>query len=277
MHRASLGLLGLLLILALGLGSCALPGLEKSPLFHFTPEFTLYKLTGEAAVQTPTGTGHANNPSVRASDLAQDQRDAGDWGGTLSVGDGFSGLEFSYLHVDFGSTERGTLPSNFGFLQAGDTVWSQLTGDEWRAAYYGQVYEREWQSGVQLQVGPGLQLAHRELRFKAVELSSARQQGIALHDAVTPYLAARARATYKQFGLNVDYGINPNVHFGGDYDDVMHDLEVGLRWSIAEDQDVTLIVGYRRFDLDTKGHEAGARFTTDWTLDGYFFAVSVAF
>jgi hypothetical protein len=267
----------LLALPLLVLQSCSLPGLEKAPAFHFTPEFTLYMITGKASMQSQGASGPVDNAPNTARELGQNQRDAGDWGGTFSVGDGFSGLDFSYLHVDLGSTSRGTLSHDFGALHAGDTVWSEFRGDVFKVDYYGQMFEHKWSNGIKAQVGPGIVLAHHELRFKAVEVDDTRQQQIKLQDDVTPYAGIKARGTYRQFGLELEYAIDPGVHFGGDFDGVLQDYGISLRWALAEDQDVTLIVGYRSSDLKAEGSDGSLHYSADLAMDGYFFAVSLGF
>lgn len=259
------------------LAACGLPGLE-SPQYRLTPEFTLYQLTGNARMQSESGGVRTDNDPVSARQLGQDQRDAGDVGGTISVGDGFSGLDFSYLHVDVdGGTARGTLEQNFGSLQAGDRVYSRLSGDEFKVSYFGKAYEHEWKSGAKVRLAPGFTLAHRDLSLRTTERNKARSQRIDLHDQVTPYLAVRARANWKLWAVNLDYAIDPGVHLGGSYEDILQDVALSLRYTALPDQDVDLIVGWRRFDLNASDSNDDLRWETKWKLDGFFFAVSIGF
>ena len=257
--------------------SCGLPGLE-SPQYRFTPEFTLYQLSGGAKMQSGSGAAQVDNAKMPARELGQDQRDAGDWGGTLAVGEGISNFEVSYLHVDVdGGTARGILSQGFGALQAGDKVYSTLRGSEIRAAYHARVWDHQWKSGAKLEFAPGAMLANRSLAFRAREINNARTQRINLDDGLTPYLAARARASYKQFAVQLDYAIDPGIHLGGSYEGTMQDMSVSLRYAALPDQDVDLILGWRRFDLFASGSSEGQRWETDWKLEGFFFAVAIGF
>lgn len=260
------------------LASCGLPGLD-SPQYRLTPEFTLYQLSGKAKMQSATSGGApVDNAAMPAREFGQDQRDAGDWGGTLSIGEGVSTVDVSYLHVDIdGGTTRGFLSQGFGALQAGDKVFSTLRGSDLRIGYHGRVFEHEWKSGAKLEVAPGLVFAHRELAFRVRETAVSRTQRINFEDDLTPYLSARVRAGYKLFAAQLDYSIDPGIHFGGSYEDVMQDVALSLRYAALPDQDIELIAGWRRFDLKASGSSEGQRWETDWALDGFFFALAIGF
>ena len=63
--------------------------------------------------QRAPGGGVQSNPAQSTQQLGVSDRDD-DWGGRINLGDGFSGLDFSYLNLDQKSSNEGVLTSDFG-------------------------------------------------------------------------------------------------------------------------------------------------------------------
>ncbi len=262
-------------LLLLSLGACSLPGLT-SPRFYLEPQWSLLELRGDTSMQSTSSGSVVDNPAIDAREFGLDHH-AGNWGVKVSVGDDFSGFDASYLNVENTNTRRGTLPADWGDMRTGDRALMNVTGDEWRLAYFGEVWDTEIKRDVTLRVAPGLALTHRDLKLEAKEeTSSTRRQVVHIAEEVTPYAALRVRVAWRNFDLDVDYGINPDLHFGGDYDGVMQDYEVRGRYRL-EDQDLAFVAGYRHSDITASGSEGGLRWETDFAFEGWFFGVRFGF
>ena len=158
-----------ILLLALSLTACdVLPGLQY-PELTLRPQYHALKLRGDSSVQTGvTGGAPVDNPSVDLENLGVRRRDD-DVGGTLAYGDGFSGLELSFLQVDLGSTERGTTPNAYGNLATGARVSSEFFMDEYRLSYIARLFEHETDDELKFRIGAGPLIAHRDASFTSVD------------------------------------------------------------------------------------------------------------
>lgn len=236
----------------------------------------LIEIRGKTRMQSVSGGLKVDNPTIDLDDFGAADRDEA-YGGSLAIGDGFSGLEISYLQLDGRSSRRGTLTSDWGALRQGDQVTPEYRLDEYRLSYVARVFGYGFlEDEAEVVLGAGAMLAHRDLRFAANEVSGARSQKVKMSDDGLPYLGGRLRASYLQFGAQVDYMINPDVDFGGDYEGINQDLELRLTYTL-EDQDLTLFAGYRRQELGASGNEGVFRFDTDMTLEGFVLGFSFRF
>lgn len=258
------------------LGGCAwIPGLDD-PGFTVAPRMELMEIRGKTRMQSISGGLKIDNPTIDLDDFGAADRDEA-YGGTLAIGDGFSGLEISYLQLDARSSRRGTLTSDWGALRQGDQVTPEYRFDEYRIRYVARVFGYEiMEDKADIVLGVGAMLAHRDMRFAANEVSGARSQKVKSSDDGLPYLGGRLRADYLQFGAQVDYMINPDVDFGGDYEGVNQDFEARLFYTL-EDQDLTLFAAYRRQELGASGNEGVFRFDSDLTLASFVLGFSFRF
>jgi predicted porin len=161
-------------------------------------------------------------------------------------------------------------------LDAGDFVRTQVRMDEWRLRYIARVFEHETDNELRARFGLGATLAHRDLDFDAVEVSSARRQALHIKDDGVVYAAARAEVGYGALALRGDYGFSRNWTFGGDWHGDFHDLELTANYAFA-DQDVTVFAGYRRSELPARGQQSGQDFDADFVLDGFFVGARLGF
>ncbi len=262
--------------LAAGAAACSgVPGLEY-PQIALAPQYTSLRWSGRAQMQSSDGSGGVRqNPPVAHRELGLGHHDD-DAGIAIECGDGFSGADFGYLRLDQYSTLPGTLSSDFGGLMAGDAVTARVTMDELRLRYVAALLDVAAESGVGFELGAGAALAHRNVKMRFEQSGGARGQRLALRDDGVPYLAARARLSYRVFGLRADYAISPHAAFGGDFDGTLWDLEV-LGTFTFTDQDLTAFGGYRRSALPARGSEGGFAYDTDFSLDGWVLGVRFIF
>jgi hypothetical protein len=270
MNRRSLvPLAGLLL------GGCWwMPGMED-PRVTIRPVYAAYELTGDTSLQSRVGSTIVDNSPNSVNEFAAGER-GDDWGGELSIGNGFSGFDFAYLKLDMHTTKVGRLGSGWGALAAGDQVRTKFFLEEFRLRYIAGLIDLELHEDWRLQIGAGGALAHREATFEAVELNAARKQKIKFSDDGVLYGGGRARLGYKHVFVDVDYMISPDLTFGGDFTDTLQDLELKAGWRF-EDQDVELIAGWRFSEFPAEGTQDGLRFDADFGLEGFFAMLSVRF
>ena len=264
-------------------GGCSwLPGLAD-PELRIGPRMYLYRHEGEARMQSVGQTAPENNPAMDVSRFGQLRRDE-DYGGVLSLGDGFSGVEAQVQLVEIDDSKTGTLTTNFGAVPAGTEVNSNLEYDEYRLGYLAELYgyelEADEDDSILLQVGAGGELVHRNGDFEIFDPlgvpGQRAEQRIRFRSDVTPYLRARGRATWREFSVQADWAFNPDVHFGGEFDGVMNDVEVVVRYLI-ETQDISLLAGYRWSQLPMSGVEGDLRFDADFWVEGYVLGIDVLF
>ncbi len=257
-----------------------MPGMD-SPQLHFAPQVLLYSLEGDAKMESAI-----SNPvvSMDTRDFGADDRDS-DYGGVITYGDGFSGFEAAYFNYDMDSSDTGLLVSDFGDVPGGSEVNSSFKMNEYRFGYTGQVLEhsftiREDQDDLVARLGLGAAMVHRDGRFKVERVllqgNSGDSERIHFKDDGAPYLSTRGEVEWLGATLRVDYSINPDINFGGDFDGTMQDLEFTLEYSFP-DQGVSLFAGWRRTEIPAEGRENGLKYDTDFRLEGYTLGLSASF
>jgi hypothetical protein len=264
-----------LLLLALALCACeSVPGLAN-PRVTLAPQVTFLRIQGKASMQSLVGGNLVDRPPQTERELGIASREE-DVAGTLQVGDGFSGVELGYQPLDVEGTGVGFLDFGFGSLDPGDTVRSELELEEWRLAWLAQVVGVQPREDLHFQLGLGAALYHRELKLRLRELGGARQQRLTLEDPGLPYAVARGRATWGRVFGQVDYALNPDLSWGGDFDGVLNDL--ALRVGVTfPDQEVALFAGWRFDEFAGDGFEGGRRFDVDLRLEGFFVGGELTF
>ena len=259
--------------LLLGVGGCSfLPGLEE-PELTIAPQLVLLEVRGTTNMLSATQTGPFG--PMPLTDFGVGDRDA-DYGGSLRLGDGFSGVELGFTRLENKSSDEGLLTNDWGNLLAGDTVKSQLDGLEIRLRYLAGLFDHELDNGVRIQLGAGAAVGYRGYTFKSFDINGVRRQEIDIQDDGMPYAAARGRVSYLGFGAQVDYGINPDVPLGGDFDGLTQDLELLATYTF-EDQNITAHAGYRRTWLEADGREGPLWYEIDLTIDGYVLGLEFTF
>lgn len=252
-----------------------MPGFDH-PQVTLIPQYVLLRVRGDSSMQSADGSGDIiNNSAIALSDMGLGDREE-DVGGTIHFGDGFSGADLSYLRIDHETSTGQTLPTAYGAVRQGDVARPRFEMDEYRLRYAAAVFDHETDSGVRIQLGPGVLLAHRNGELSLSEVGRERRQAAKFRDNGIVYLGARSRFGYRGFALQADYAINPDVTWGGDFDGVLHDLEVTGSFTF-EDQALRLYAGYRRSDLDTSGTAGPFAYSSDVVLDGYVLGVGFTF
>ena len=90
-------------------------------------------------------------------------------------------------------------------------------------------------------------------------------------------LAARARANWMQFSLDIDYAAAPEVFvISGDMEDFSQDLEARLSYQLPQ-RDMSLFAGVRYSVFHASGDANGFRYENDMIIDGFQFGVAVTF
>lgn len=224
---------------------------------------------------------------MRLSELAQDGTDE-DIGVVAHLGDGFSGIELYYQRVDIDDSVRTDLPSTFGMIPAGSTVNSNLGYDEFRLGYVGEVYGHEFELGpedeeeyVNLRLGAGLELTHRDGDFEVFEdITGIGRTGLGdsidFTDSGVIYGKVRGRVSWRQFALQVDFAYSPDLAFGGELEGDHFDTEIQGRYTLF-DQDLSLLIGYRRSTFEVTSTEAGFQGDAAFAVDGVFLGIEVGF
>ncbi|MHC5062905.1 MAG: hypothetical protein ACYTG5_02890 [Planctomycetota bacterium] len=249
-----------------------------TPELHFSPQVLLYTLEGDAEMQSAFGN---LTTDMDTRNFGADDRDS-DYGGVISYGDGFSGFEVAYFNYDMDSKDRGVLISDFGTVPGASVVNSTFKMNEYRLGYTAQIFEqsitiREDQDDLMARVGIGAAMVHRDGRFKVEQvISPVISERIHFKDSGAPYFSARGEVEWLNASLRVDYAINPDISFGGDFEDTMQDLEFTLEYSFP-DQGVSIFAGWRRSELPAEGREDGLRYETDFRLEGYVLGLSATF
>lgn len=249
-----------------------MPGLED-PDIAVEPFLTLYEFRGNTSMDSAGGP----NVSQDLRTFGHDERDEG-FGGRLVVGDGFSGIELMFMQVDNLTTTRGTIEADYGVLSVGDVVTTEVNLLELQGGYTGEIVDFEFDfrdEPVQVRWGLGGKIVHRQLEFVARDINGPIQRN-QLDDNLTPYATTRLRFDYLDFGLQADYGINPDLDFGQELEGTLSDIEVRIDYTF-DLQGVTVFGAYRRAELVGADSANGLEFEHDLALEGFTLGARVAF
>lgn len=265
--------------MALSAACSSIPGLQD-PTIQLSPRYYLYKLRGDARMQSVSGGSIVENGSMSISQLGQSKRDD-DYGGVLSIGDGFSGIEAEYQRVDMDDTSTGVLTADYGFIPTGTIVSSAFKMDEYRLTYTAELLDHEFEIGedefLRVRAGPSAAIAHREGTFSVFEDgNSVLNQGLKFKDDGVPYIGLRGRVEWREFSAQIDWDYNPDITFGGDFEGELHDIEILARYEF-EAQDISVLAGYRWSDIQTSGPSGDLRYDMDFKLEGYVLGIEFRF
>ena len=266
-----------LCLLSFCLAACsALPGLQDPRVF-LVPQVALMRFDGDASLRSPPTSGSTPiaNPKQTLDTIGLGGRDE-NVGGLLRFGDEFSGVDLGYLRVDNNTTDTGVLQQDFGTLMPGDTVDGKVDGDEFRLRYIAGLVDFETAEQVRVQFGLGGQIAHRNLKWRVQEASLLRAEQFTTKDEGVVYGSFRGDVSYMGFGVRGDYSISPDIQFGGDFSGIMHDVEIAVTYTFA-DNDVVAVAGYRRTWLPARGVSNGLPYELDATMDGYVLGLEIGF
>jgi hypothetical protein len=245
------------------------------PMFLVSPYMAVYRMRGDVEVQS--GSPPANNPPQDMNQFGQGDHSE-DFGIRADIGDGFGGARFDYYRLEKGTSESGTLTSDWGDLQAGDFVTMDIDMEEFRLGYLEPLarIEATWRDHpVTFRVAAGAVLAHRDIKLRARTTDFSRNQNVEIEgDVVCP--AARVRIGWREVAFDVDYAISPDLALGGDFEGVQQDLEVRISYTLQY-RDVTFFGGYRYSEFPAEGTTGAYRYDSDLRLDGFNVGVTVTF
>src|SRR5690606_20095169 len=206
------------------------PGLDR-PQVDAGAYLALYELRGRARRSSLDAGGNIQrNPGMELSMFGVGDRDD-DVGGWSSVGDGFSGFQLDYFKLTMKDTSPGILDTPFGELEAEEEVVTEVEMDEWRARYLAQILEHTF-GEVRVQLGIGLQLAHRDLKFFPKRVTTGDGQLVTAKDDGVLYAVARLRASRGPLSVTLDWAYDDGVDFGGDFEGRLQDIELLARYEV---------------------------------------------
>jgi hypothetical protein len=247
------------------------------PKLQISPYLAVYQLRGDAAVQTRSGGGVANNSPQSMRTFGQD-RFREDFGIRADLGDGFGGARLDYYRLDMDTTKSGELTADWGNLQAGDAVRMRATMDEFRLGYVEPLWTGKFllrERPLEVRLGAGGHLARRDLTLRGRSVDGSRAQNLHL-DGDLIYAAARARVSWQRVQFDIDYGVSPDLALRGDFGRLQQDLELRIGYTVPL-REITVFAGYRFCDLDASGREGAVGYRADLQLEGFQFGVAMTF
>jgi hypothetical protein len=244
-----------------------------------SPYLAVYRLRGDLGVQSQPAPGDPlqDNAQVPLRTFGQDHFRE-DVGVRADIGDGFGGVRVDYYRLDQGTARTGMLENDWGRLLAGDTVQMRAAMDELRVGWLEPVLHvrTNWRDRpLQLKAALGGVFTHRDLELRTRTEDGSRTQNVQIDGDVVA-AAMRLRATWRDFGVDFDYAISPNLSLGGDHEGVQQDAEARLSWTMPL-HDVTFFTGYRYSRIEAEGTANGLGYDADLVVDGFQFGVTVTF
>jgi hypothetical protein len=272
------GLLILSALLPVPFTACTATRVDE-PRVQVSPYLAVYQLRGAIGAQSEpvVGLPLQENPRQAMRSFGQD-RFREDVGVRADLGDGFGGLRIDYYRLDMDTSQTGVLTSDFGDLVAGDVVRASVTMDELRAGWIEPIVDLESEyrdHPVRVQLGLGATFAHRDMKFRAATDDRTRTQNIGI-DGDVVYLALRAKATWRDWSLDVDYAVSPELTLSGDFEDVLQDVEARVHFTLPR-RDITLFAGYRYSELPASGRAGRYEYDADLRIDGFQVGFTLTF
>jgi hypothetical protein len=245
------------------------------PRYQLSPYVALHRVRGDAGAATPGvggGPATANAPQP-LSRLGQGERDD-DLCWRLDVGDGFAGVRVDWYRMSLDGDDGSPLGDGYGAFAAGDVATMRVRMEELRVGYVESIATARLKlqdRPLALRAGLGGVLASRDLSLTAQRAADGAAER-STFDGENLYAALRLGARWRDFALDAEYALSPDLALGGDVGGLLHDLELRAAWTLPY-YDVTLFAGWRLATIDAS---ADAR-SADLTLDGWLLGVSVSF
>jgi hypothetical protein len=266
-------------LMATLLSGCTFAALAE-PSVHVSPYLALYQLRGKTSVDS---FADPNSPTTIQSNAPQAMRNFGqdrhreDLGIRANLGDGFAGLHGEYYRLDMDTARRGQLEQSWGNLQQGDLASVAARMDEFRLGYIEQIAEMRTDyrdDELRLQIGAGGTITSRAMDLRARESTNARQQSVkASGDAI--FVALRARASWRDFSLDLDYAASPSfLALTGDIDGLSQDVEARLTYRLPQ-RDIRFFAGMRYSVFSASGNTGPFRYDSEFLIDGLQFGITV--
>lgn len=271
----------LVVLLAATLFSGCTSTVLAEPAIYVSPYLALYQLRGKTKMQSAgvNPSELVNNPQQKMRSFGQD-RHREDVGIRADIGDGFGGIRAEYYRLDMDTARNGELQADWGRLLEGDMVSIYAEMDEVRVGYlepFADIRTEYRNEELRLQFAAGGIFATRSMTLSGrQEAPDTRAQNLTIAGDVV-YLAARARATWKQFVFDLDYAGAPEEFvISGDMEDFSQDIEARLSYRLPQ-RDISFFAGMRYSAISASGDANGFRYDNAMTIDGFQFGITVTF
>lgn len=249
----------------------------EDPKLHVSPYYAVYRLRGDATVQTDPGGGAPvqNNPrqSLAAFGVGSHENDVGL---RAELGDGFGGIRADYYRMTMNTMRRGLLSADWGQMEQGDFALMASVMDELRLSWVEQVWSTttQWrEEDLNFQFGAGGQATYRDLDLHARTPDNVRQQSVPISGEVLG-ATARVRAEWQHIAVDCDYAISPHLSIGGDFGGLQQDFELRASYHVPL-RDMTFFAAYRWSSFGGDGAIDGLGYNADFTLDGFQLGLTV--
>lgn len=247
------------------------------PKLYLSPYYAVYRLRGDATVQTDPGGGapRQNNPRQPLSTFGVGSHE-NDVGLRAEVGDGFGGIRADYYRMTMNTMRRGVLAEDFGQMQQGDFALMSSVMDELRLSWIEPVWSAttQWrEEDMTFHVGAGAQATYRDLTLHARTPDDARRQSVPI-SGETAAAAARFRVEWQRIAVDCDYAISPHLSLGGDFGGLQQDFELRGSYHVPL-RDMTFFAAYRWSDFGGDGSADGLGYAADFKLDGFQLGLTV--
>jgi hypothetical protein len=246
------------------------------PRYQLSPYVAVHRLRGDAGAATP---GVGGGPATANAPQPLSRFGQGDRGDDLSwrfdVGDGFAGVRVDWYRLDLDGDGGSPLDGGYGAFAAGETATLRARMEEFRVGYVDTVATTRIDlqgRPLTLRAGAGGVFASRDLSLTARRTTDGANERSSF-DGENLYAAVRLGARWRDFALDAEYALSPDLALGGDVDGVLHDVELRAAWTLPY-YDVTLFAGWRLATIDAS--TSGGR-SADLTLDGWLLGVAVSF
>ena len=271
----------LVVLLAATLFSSCTSTVLADPALYVSPYLALYQLGGTTKMQSEgvVPLDIVDNPQQKLRSFGQD-RHREDVGLRADIGDGFGGIRAEYYRLDMDTSRKGELEHDWGSLLQGDMVSVYAEMDEVRLGYlepFADIRTEYRNEELRLQFAGGGIFATRSMTLQGrQDIPGTRAQDLTITGDVV-YLAARARATWKQFAFDLDYAVAPEEFvLSGDVEDFSQDLEARLSYRLPQ-RDISFFAGLRYSTISASGDANGFRYDNEMTIDGFQLGFTVTF
>ncbi len=271
----------LVVLLAATLFSSCTSTVLADPALYVSPYLALYQLGGTTKMQSEgvAPPDIVDNPQQKLRSFGQD-RHREDVGLRADIGDGFGGIRAEYYRLDMDTSRKGELAHDWGSLLQGDMVSVYAEMDEVRLGYlepFADIRTEYRNEELRLQFAGGGIFATRSMTLQGrQDIPGTRAQDLTITGDVV-YLAARARATWKQFAFDLDYAVAPEEFvLSGDVEDLSQDIEARLSYRLPQ-RDISFFAGLRYSTISASGDANGFRYDNEMTIDGFQLGFTVTF
>jgi hypothetical protein len=269
---------GISLLLLAALAGCSTRTFAEPQVF-VSPYMAVYQLRGDTKMESqPGGTGPiVGNRSQTLEDFGSGGHEE-DIGIRADVGDGFAGIRLDWYQLDMNTSKFGVIDDDWGALPSGSRVQMSQDMDEFRLSYVEPVYvtKSEWRNRpLEFKVAAGGVFAHRSMHLRATTDDYLTRQDAKI-TGQDLYPAVRMQAKWRDYRVDLDYAVCPDLHLSGDMNGVLQDLELRLTYEVPL-RDLRFFAGYRYGNLDARGTQGNFDYEADLTLDGLQFGLQLTF